>query len=76
MAWLREARKLASPRQGGATAGGTCASFCQAESLTAAEADARDIARVVNTGVAPHVNAICKGLSNGILTLATGITGC
>jgi hypothetical protein len=65
-----------SPRQGSAVAGGACASFCQPENLTTAEADARDIARVVNTGVVPHVNAICKGLSNGILTLATGITGC
>ena len=65
-----------SPRQGSATAGGTCSSFCQPTNLTTAEADARDIARVVNAGVVPHVEAICKGLGNGLLTLATGITGC
>jgi hypothetical protein len=63
-----------SPRQGSAVAGGECAHFCQAGNLTAAEADARDIGRVVNDGVAPHADAICKGLS-AVLSL-TGIVGC
>ena len=63
-----------SPRQGSAVAGGECASFCQVGNLTAAEADARDISRVVNSGVAPHADAICKGLS-AVLSL-TGIVGC
>ena len=63
-----------SPRQGAAVAGGACATFCQPNNLTTAEADASDISRVVNTGVAPHAEAICKGLSN--LAVVTGITGC
>jgi hypothetical protein len=63
-----------SPRQGAAAAGGNCAQFCQPSNLTTAEADARDISRVVNEGVAPHAAAICKGLS-GVLGI-TGISGC
>ena len=63
-----------SPRQGSANGGGSCGEFCQPNNLTTAEADARDINRVVGTGVVPHVRAICRGLSN--LALATGITGC
>jgi hypothetical protein len=62
-----------SPRQGAAVGGGGCATFCQADNLTTAEADASDISRVVQTGVAPHAAAICKGLSTLIVT---GITGC
>ena len=63
-----------SPRQGSAVAGGACATFCQPENLTTAEADTSDISRVVQTGVAPHAAAICKGLST--LSILTGITGC
>jgi hypothetical protein len=63
-----------SPRQGSAVAGGVCASFCQPNNLTSAEADARDISRVVNDGVVPHAAAICKGLS--VVLGITGIGGC
>ena len=63
-----------SPRQGSAVAGGTCAQFCQPDNLTTAEADARDISRVVQQGVAPHAAAICKGLS--VVLGITGISGC
>ena len=63
-----------SPRQGSANGGGGCGEFCQPNNLTTAEADARDINRVVQTGVVPHAAAICRGLSN--LVLVTGITGC
>ncbi|MCA1683810.1 MAG: hypothetical protein LC708_01580, partial [Actinobacteria bacterium] len=63
-----------SPRQGTARDGGQCGPFCQPGNLTAAEADARDINRVVGTGVVPHARAICRGLSN--LAILTGITGC
>jgi hypothetical protein len=65
---------VTSPRQGSAVAGGACATFCQPENLTTAEADTSDISRVVQTGVAPHAAAICKGLST--LSILTGITGC
>ena len=63
-----------SPRQGVAVGGGTCAEFCQPNNLTSAEADARDISRVVQNGVVPHATAICKCLSS--LSVLTGITGC
>ena len=63
-----------SPRQGSAVAGGTCAHFCQPDNLTTAEADARDISRVVNDGVKPHADAICKGLAG--LGAVTQIRGC
>ncbi len=63
-----------SPRQGGANGGGSCGEFCQPNNLTTAEADARDINRVVQTGVVPHAAAICRGLSN--LALVTSISGC
>ena len=63
-----------SPRQGSANGGGSCGEFCQPNNLTTAEADARDINRVVGTGVVPHARAICRGLSN--VALLTGITGC
>ncbi len=63
-----------SPRQGSANGGGSCGEFCQPNNLTTAEADARDINRVVQTGVVPHAAAICRGLSN--LVLVTGISGC
>jgi hypothetical protein len=63
-----------SPRQGTARDGGQCGPFCTPQNLTTAEADARDISRVVNTGVVPHAKAICQGLST--LALVTGITGC
>jgi hypothetical protein len=66
---------VTSPRQGIARDGGQCGPFCQPNNLTTAEADARDINRVVQTGVTPHATAICKGLS-GILGLATQIQGC
>ena len=36
--------------------------------------DARDISNVVNAGVKPHADAICKGLQT--LGIATGISGC
>ena len=39
-----------------------------------AEQDARDISNVVNAGVKPHADAICKGLQT--LGIATGISGC
>ena len=67
---------VGGPRQGTANGGGGCGEFCQANNLTTAEADATDISRVVNSGVVPHVNAICRGLSNPILGLVTGISGC
>ena len=63
-----------SPRQASANGGGTCGEFCQASTLTSAQADTADIVRVVATGVRPHVYAICVALSN--LTVLTGITGC
>ena len=63
-----------SPRQGTANGGGSCGEFCQSNNLTTAEQDARDISRVVNDGVKPHVSAICKGLST--LAILTGINGC
>jgi hypothetical protein len=68
-----------SPRQASANGGGTCGEFCQPNNLTTAEADAKDINRVVQTGVTPHATAICKGLSTGlagILGVATAISGC
>jgi hypothetical protein len=65
---------VGGPRQGTARDGGSCGPFCQPGNLTAAEQDARDINRVVQTGVTPHATAICKGLS--VLAIATGITGC
>ena len=67
----------ASPHQGTANGGGGCGEFCTPNNLTTAEQDAADISRVVNSGVQPHVFAICRALSNGgILGVATGITGC
>jgi hypothetical protein len=63
-----------SPRQASANGGGTCGEFCQPNTLTTAEADAKDINRVVQTGVTPHATAICKGLST-VLGI-TGINGC
>jgi len=63
-----------SPRQGIAREGGQCGPFCQPNNLTTAEADGRDINRVVQTGVTPHATAICKGLAN--LAIATSIRGC
>ena len=65
---------VGGPRQGSANGGGGCGEFCTPNNLTTAEADATDISRVVNSGVVPHVNAICRGLSN--LAILTGITGC
>ena len=68
-----------SPKQASANGGGGCGEFCQPNNLTTAEADAKDINRVVQTGVVPHATAICKGLSTALLNLlsaATGITGC
>jgi hypothetical protein len=65
---------VGGPRQGTANGGGTCGEFCSNQNLTTAQADTRDISRVVNSGVVPHVSAICKGLST--LGLVTGITGC
>jgi len=68
---------VGGPRQGTANGGGTCGEFCTTQNLTTAEQDARDISRVVNTGVQPHVRAICNALSTGgLLGVATGITGC
>ena len=68
---------VTSPRQGTARDGGQCGPFCTPNNLTTAEADARDISRVVNTGVQPHVRAICTGLSTAtLLGVATGISGC
>lgn len=63
-----------SPRQGTARAGGSCGPYCTPNNLTTAQQDSQDISRVVNSGVVPHVSAICKGLST--LAIATGITGC
>jgi hypothetical protein len=63
-----------SPHQGTANGGGGCGEFCTPNNLTTAEQDASDISRVVNSGVKPHVLAICRGLSN--LALVTGINGC
>ena len=67
-----------SPRQGSANGGGGCGEFCQPNNLTTAQADSRDISRVVNTGVQPHVRAICTGLSNlNVVGLGVlGISGC
>ena len=66
-----------SPKQGTANGGGSCGEFCTPNNLTTAQQDAADISRVVNSGVQPHVNAICRGLSNAsILGLVTGISGC
>ncbi|MCA1683545.1 MAG: hypothetical protein LC708_00195 [Actinobacteria bacterium] len=65
---------VGSPHQGTANGGGSCGEFCTPNNLTTAEQDAKDINRVVQTGVVPHAIAICKGLSN--LQLITGITGC
>ncbi len=67
-----------SPRQGTARDGGTCGPFCQPNNLTTAQQDSRDISRVVNTGVQPHVRAICMGLSNlNVVGLGVlGIQGC
>lgn len=64
---------VTSPRQGIAREGGMCGPFCQTGNLNNAELDARDINRVVQTGVVPHATAICKGLQ---VLLVTGITGC
>lgn len=60
--------------QGSANGGGTCGEFCTPNNLTTAEQDARDISNVVNAGVKPHADAICKGLQT--LGVATGISGC
>ena len=67
-----------SPRQGGANGGGSCGEFCQPNNLTTAQQDSRDISRVVNDGVKPHVRAICTGLSNlNVVGLGLlGISGC
>jgi hypothetical protein len=65
---------VGGPRQGTARDGGSCGPFCTPNNLTTAEADARDINRVVQTGVVPHATAICRGLST--LAIATGIRGC
>ncbi len=65
---------VGGPRQGTARDGGSCGPFCQPGNLTAAELDARDINRVVGTGVVPHARAICRGLSN--VAILTGINGC
>ncbi len=65
---------VGGPRQGTANGGGGCGEFCTPNNLTTAEQDASDISRVVNSGVVPHVAAICRGLSN--LAIATGISGC
>jgi hypothetical protein len=68
---------VGGPRQGSANGGGSCGEFCTPQNLTTAEQDARDISRVVNTGVQPHVRAICTGLSTAtLLGLATQISGC
>lgn len=61
-------------RQGSARDGGQCGPFCDPRNLTTAEQDARDISNVVNAGVKPHADAICKGLQT--LGVATGISGC
>lgn len=67
-----------SPHQGTANGGGGCGEFCQGNNLTTAEADAKDINRVVQTGVTPHATAICKGLSSLALVVGgiLGINGC
>ena len=58
-----------------ANGGGSCGEFCQGDrNLTAAEQDARDISNVVNAGVKPHADAICKGLA--ALGAVTQISGC
>ena len=68
---------VGAAHQGSANGGGGCGEFCQPNNLTTAQQDAADISRVVNSGVQPHVNAICRGLSNAsILGLVTGISGC
>jgi hypothetical protein len=64
-----------SAKQGTANGGGTCGTYCTPNNLTTAEADAKDINRVVQTGVYPHATAICKALS-GLLAIATQINGC
>jgi hypothetical protein len=46
----------------------------QPANITTAEADARDISRVVNEGVKPHADAICRGLA--ALGAVTQISGC
>ena len=67
-----------SAHQGTANGGGTCGEFCTPQNLTTAEADAKDINRVVQTGVAPHATAICRGLAtlNVVGLGLLGITGC
>jgi hypothetical protein len=65
---------VGGPRQGSARDGGSCGPFCDPRNLTTAEQDARDISNVVNAGVKPHADAICKGLQT--LGIATGISGC
>jgi hypothetical protein len=60
--------------QGTANGGGTCGEFCTPNNLTTAEQDARDINRVVQTGVVPHATASCQGLS--VLSIAPGRVGC
>jgi hypothetical protein len=64
-----------SAKQATANGGGTCGVYCQPNNLTTAEADAKDINRVVQTGVVPHATTICKALS-GLLGAVTAITGC
>jgi hypothetical protein len=75
---LIDANGANSPRQGSANGGGSCGEFCQPNNLTTAQQDSRDISRVVNTGVQPHVRAICMGLSNlNVVGLGLlGIQGC
>ena len=65
---------VGGPKQGGANGGGTCGEFCTGNNLTTAEQDARDISNVVNAGVKPHADAICKGLQ--ALGVVTQISGC
>lgn len=65
---------VGGPRQGSANGGGGCGEFCTAQNLTTAQQDSRDISNVVNAGVKPHADAICKGLQT--LGIATGISGC
>ncbi len=63
------------PARASANGGGSCGEFCQGDqNLTTAEQDARDISNVVNAGVKPHADAICKGLQT--LGVATQISGC
>ena len=67
-----------SAHQGTANGGGGCGEFCTSQNLTTAEADAKDINRVVQTGVAPHATAICRGLAtlNVVGLGLLGISGC